>query len=101
MSCTAWTHLRAAHGPLLALFGCVFCNHGQVFSAGLAGTCNSCFMRRDKLTACCEHVTQMRQLEAAARAASESQAEATAVREAMSSEAKRAQASTYFACASV
>ena len=47
-----------------------------------------------------DNVTQMRQLEAAARAASESQAEATAVQEAMSSEAKRAQASTQFACAS-
>ena len=37
----------------------------------------------------------MRQLEAAASAASESQAEAAAVQEAMSSEAKRAQASTH------
>ena len=36
---------------------------------------------------------QMRQLEAAAKAAGESQAEATAVQEAMSGEAKRAQAS--------
>ncbi len=53
------------------------------------------------MTACCENVTQMRQLEAAARAASESQAEATAVQEAMSSEAKRAQASIRPAFASV
>ena len=47
------------------------------------------------ITHMCEHVAQLRQLEAAAKAASESQAEATAVQEAMSSEAKRAQASLF------
>ena len=40
----------------------------------------------------------MRQLEAAAKSASESQAEATAVQEAMSTEARRAQVSTRDAC---